>query len=431
MFALTAEADRCSFTDVGCHIAQAAGGAFETALIFVTGAMINAAIILIDLVWGLIEGSTTPNLTASYVYEWAGRMFAISLVVIVSFLILQVITSVLRFRSVSAALSAVPRAGFAVLGTAASLPIIASLSRASDALSRDLARVGSGNMNSLGKSISGTISHWLASDEGFATSLFAVTLGGGGGAAVIALILVFFILLGLFMVWAALLIRSMLLIISVVLAPLAIMGVGWEVTQGWFRTWAAATVALIITKPVIVIVFGLGTSVLQAIPNSATPASAVGQLFTAALMLALAGLSPMACFKMVDFLGEQAVAGQHVGASAAGASLVSKPASVAQIPIRAGMMAAGAASGAGAGAAVAGAGSGGSESTTTILRDPAAGGSNTASSSGELSSSTGGGVITAPAATGEHVTPAPAVSPSTSATPIPASNPSSQPPSPS
>lgn len=427
MLALT-DADRCGFTDVGCHLSQGMSNIFESALFTITDGMISASIILIDAVWGLIEGSTTPDLTAGYIYEWAGRMFGISLVVIVAFLALQVITSILRFRSAGAVMSAVPRAGFAVLGTAASLPIIAALSRGSDALSRDLAKVGSGNMKSLGKTISGSISHWLASEEGFEKSTFAVTLGGGGGAAFIAILLIFFIGLGLFLVWAALLIRSMLLIISVVLAPIAIMGVGWEVTQSWFRTWASATIALIITKPVIVIVFGLGTSALQALPTNATPAAAIGQLFTSALMLALAGLSPMACFKLVDFLGEQAVAGQHMGAAAAGSAIASKPAAAAQIPIRAGVMAAGIASGAGAGVAVAGAGAGGNGSTTTIVSDPASGGNNTAASSGLSSSVAGGGHVTAPSAASDHLpttTPAHSNSP---VPPIPASNPSSQPP---
>ena len=49
-------------------------------------------------------------------------------------------------------------------------------------------------------------------------------------------------------VFAALLVRTMLLDIAVVMGPLAIMGLAWEKTHGWFKKWVSVVIALIFTK---------------------------------------------------------------------------------------------------------------------------------------------------------------------------------------
>ncbi len=61
--------------------------------------------------------------------------------------------------------------------------------------------------------------------------------------------------LGATLTLGTLLVRKALLVIAVVLAPLTFAGGASRLTSGWVRRWAQVTLALIVSKLAIVVVF--------------------------------------------------------------------------------------------------------------------------------------------------------------------------------
>ena len=81
----------------------------------------------------------------------------------------------------------------------------------------------------------------------------------------------------------------------------------WAPTRAWFRRWLTMIVALVFTKLGVVLVFGIGVAAVGSAGQASGTAAQLGQLLSGLVMLAMAALVPIACFKFFAFLGEESV----------------------------------------------------------------------------------------------------------------------------
>jgi type IV secretion system protein TrbL len=106
--------------------------------------------------------------------------------------------------------------------------------------------------------------------------------------------------------WAAMMIRKMLIIIGAVLTPLAFSGATAEITDSWVRRWVEFMAAMIASKLLLVIIFMIGASVRQGAGISAHPGPGqqLTQVATGSLIPLLAGFAPWLAIKMFHFTGD-------------------------------------------------------------------------------------------------------------------------------
>jgi type IV secretion system protein TrbL len=147
-----------------------------------------------------------------------------------------------------------------------------------------------------------------------------LALGSVEGVANPGLVLIFslVILAAVAVVWAAMMIRKMLVIIAALLTPLAFSGATADITAGWVRTWIEFMAAMIASKLLLVIIFMIGVSVMEGAAMTAQPGPGqqLTQMATGSLILLLAGFAPWAAIKMFHFTGD-ALHTAHATATAA------------------------------------------------------------------------------------------------------------------
>ena len=114
-------------------------------------------------------------------------------------------------------------------------------------------------------------------------------------------------LVAVVIVWAALMVRKVLIVISAVFAPLAFAGSLADITASWVRRWIEVTVALIVSKLILVIIFvvGLGMLVKGVGQASTGDTQQATQAVSGLLVLALAGFAPWLALKLVHWSGDQ------------------------------------------------------------------------------------------------------------------------------
>ena len=149
--------------------------------------------------------------------------------------------------------------------------------------------------------------------------MFAIAIVGGAFVFMFASL----VIVGTLALFLALLIRTNLLYIMVVIGPIMLAGIPWRATQKWAVRWLSIVVALIFTKLGVVIVMAVGSGALTSslvggFDGEAGEATDVlglmGQFLGAGVMLIVAALTPVATFAFFDFLGENAVGALHADA---------------------------------------------------------------------------------------------------------------------
>lgn len=294
----------------------------------IADAMVAVCMWVLNLLWNLLSDSTAPDVTGDFIYTWAGRIFYISLPLLAIFLVAQMIYAAV-IRSGEPIRRGITGVLIAVIGTIASVPIIATLTRGFDSIADGLAQATLNDLGEGGEALSGALLGVAGDEAQGLTVAFASAIGASGlvgtiAAAFVVMVLMFLMIAGAIAVFVALLLRTVLLYIVIVIGPLMLAGLAFEKTRGWAVKWMSMVVALIFTKLGIVVVFGLGVSMITTLPEAMSSdgelvdggLSLVGQLFSGATMLAVASLVPVACFKFFDFLGESGVASMHAGAQA-------------------------------------------------------------------------------------------------------------------
>lgn len=214
------------------------------------------------------------------------------------------------------------------VGTAASLPIVGLLVAAFDTVADGFAQAALNDLEehsgSLAQAVAGP-----AVEAGSAVDVVAAGFPSGMGEAVIVGaaagmvgLMAILLIIGGVMLFFALLARELLLYVVIVIGPLALAGAAFKHTQVWTVRYGAAAVALIFTKLAVVVVFGIGLSMITGVAQDQSGMdeglALFGRVVGGALMLAMAGLAPMATFKFFDFLGEQGLDRMQSSATAGG-----------------------------------------------------------------------------------------------------------------
>ena len=299
---------------------------------------------VLTAVFDAIGGATHVDLGASYVTRNMAAMASVALVIVVGLFVVQVVVAVIRQEPGGLA-RAVVGAATAVLGTAAAAGITQSLLIAVDQISDAIARMA-------GTTIQDAARRLL--DVSLLTQL---TPTAGGGSALMILFGLLFIL-GATLTLGTLLVRQALIVVAVVVAPLAFAGGTARITSGWVRRWIQVTLALILSKLAIVIVFVVAVGMLGT-------ATGIGALLSGLILLLLACLAPWACFKFLEFAGTSVAGEWHKATNGSTIAAANQGRMTAQSMMRTVLpivgAPAGAAAGAGAGlGGAAGAGSSGS-----------------------------------------------------------------------
>ena len=288
--------DMCDLLPVSpaCVVSGAVGGvgAFAAGRILdsIGGAFASAAESVMNAVFDAISSTTTVDLTAQYVTRNAAALGSVGLVLIVGLFVVQVVGAAIR-REPGGLARAVTGAGLATLGTAAAAAVVQALLIAVDGICDGIAGLA-------GTSIQGAARDLI--DAALLTEVATAGTAGAGGALLIIFGLLF--ILGAALTLGTLLVRQALIVIAVVVAPLALAGGASRITSGWVVRWVQVTLALILSKLAIVIVFVVAIGMVG-------EATGIGALLSGLILLLLASLAPWACFKILDFAGTH-VAGE-------------------------------------------------------------------------------------------------------------------------
>lgn len=282
-----------------CVVGRAAGVAGDAVLATLGDGFARAAAAVLDAVFAAIATATTVDVAAPYVTRNAAALAAVALVIVVGLFVVQVATAAVR-REPAGLTRAVTGAAVAVLGAGAAGTITAALLAAVDALCEGIAALAGTSITAAGRKL-------------LDVTVLAQLGNVPGGPALMLLFGLLFIL-GATLTLGTLLVRQALIVIAVVVAPLAFAGATARLTGGWVHRWVQLTLALILSKLAIVIVFVVAVGLLG-------ETSGLGGLLSGLILLLVACLSPWACFKVLDFAGTHLATDAHRATSGAALSV--------------------------------------------------------------------------------------------------------------
>lgn len=247
----------------------------------------HAAGSIITWLWGQLSAATAVRLGGPAFSLDVGILAAITGVVAVGLFAIQVATSALR-RDPSGLARAIKGLAVAFLGGAAAIAVTNLLLGVIDALSAGVVKLTMGvTLDQMGPKVLGPDAITAISNP---AGMFLLAV-----AAIAATVVI----------WAALLVRKTLIIISAVFAPLAFAGSLTDFTVSWTRRWIEIMAALIISKLLLVMIFVIGWGILEgAGQTSHGPTQAVTQTASGLLILTVAGFSPWMALKLVHFGGD-------------------------------------------------------------------------------------------------------------------------------
>jgi hypothetical protein len=290
-------------------VGKAASAAGEFVMRGVTVWVTNAAVWVTGKVGDLIEGTTSPNLTASWFEGQYGAMVAVAGALALLMLMLAVIQSVMRQdvgMLIRAAFGYLPMAfilaGVAIAATGLLVAITDDISRVV------VSGLGTKQSNNLLQAVGDAYENAL--DDSSGIPLFGVFLG----AIILAI--------GAFVLWLEMIIRDAAIYVCVFFLPLTFVAMIWPATSRWARRLVELLVAIILAKFVIVSILSLATA---AIANT-NVVNGEGQTFermiAGAALLVLAAWSPFALMRMIPMMEVAAasVASQRSSMSAAAGS---------------------------------------------------------------------------------------------------------------
>jgi hypothetical protein len=244
----------------------------------------------VNWLWAQTDDATAVRLGGAGFHLDLGIVATIAVTVAVGLFVIQVMASTLR-RDPSGLGRAAKGLVVAFIGAGIAIAATNVLLAAVDALSAGVVRAATGqSLPQVGHAIlTGTsVSQATANPAG-------IIIFSMAALAAVAI------------VWAALTVRKVLIVISAVFAPLAFAGSLADITASWVRRWIEVTVALIVSKLVLVIIFVVGLDMLvkgvgQAGSGDTQRAT---QAVSGLLVLAVAGLAPWLALKLVHWSGDQ------------------------------------------------------------------------------------------------------------------------------
>jgi type IV secretion system protein TrbL len=301
------------WSDCASDVAKSvAGDAFHS----IAESFGSAADHAVNWLWTQMNAATAVHLGGKGFDLELGIVAAITGVVAVGLFLIQIIQSVLR-REPGGMGRAVKGLVVAFIGGGAAIAVVNLLLSATDQLCQGIVQATTGT------DVAGLGRLMLGSGE--------ITSAVSGSAGLLLLSLA--CIAAAVIVYVALVIRKVLLVVTAVFAPLAFAGSLADVTVSWTRRWIETTVALIVSKLILVLIFvaGYGMLIEGAGQAGSGETQQVTQVVSGILVLCLAGFAPWLALKIVHFTGDHAhqlhaLGSTAVGGAAAGGRMAQKAA---------------------------------------------------------------------------------------------------------
>ncbi|MFC4245013.1 conjugal transfer protein TrbL [Gryllotalpicola reticulitermitis] len=244
---------------------------------------------LFEGMWALIMDTTSVNVNEPGLLQVYDIVFGIAIFVMLGFFLLQLITGMIHRDP-----GALSRAGIglakSVLGSFVAVTITATLLAIVDELSTGLIQATGNTVDGMGAKL-----------EVFALSIGAVTTAAPGAGALLTIFLGSLMIAGCAILWFSLLIRKALILLSTVMAPIALSGMSWDTTRGWVGKWAGFMLAMIVSKLVVVTIFLIAITQVDS-PISLDISSIANPIAGIALLL-MAAFAPYLVYKVISFMG--------------------------------------------------------------------------------------------------------------------------------
>jgi hypothetical protein len=273
---------------VGCaaEVAKSAAGDAFSSIAHDFGQTADSAV---NWLWAQTTDATAVHVGGTGFSLDFGIVATIAATVAVGLFVIQVATSTIR-RDPSGLGRAAKGLVVAFIGAGVAIGTTNVLLAAVDSLSAGVVQAATGeSLPQVGHAILGGSTLAAATSNPAGIIIFSM-------AALIAVAIV----------WAALTVRKVLIVISAVFAPLAFAGSLADVTASWVRRWIEVTVALIVSKLILVIIFVVGLDMLVKGVGQAGSgrAQSATQAVSGLLVLALAGFAPWLALKLVHWSGD-------------------------------------------------------------------------------------------------------------------------------
>ncbi|MGO2824397.1 MAG: conjugal transfer protein TrbL, partial [Brachybacterium alimentarium] len=256
---------------------------------WLASSMAGAAAWLMETMWTVFDTTTLVDLTQPGFVSVYNLLFGIALFIVAIFFFLQLITGMIH-RDPTALSRAALGAGKSILGSFVVITLTTVLLEIVDQLCIGLIQAAGETTESMGNQL-------LL----LANALAGLNIAAPGVGAIVSIFLAGLMIAAIGIVWFSLLIRKALILVTVVLAPLALSGASWDVTKGWIGKWATFLIALIVSKLVLVVVF------LVAITQVATPIdsglTAVTEPIAGIVLLGIAAFAPYMVYRLISFIG--------------------------------------------------------------------------------------------------------------------------------
>jgi hypothetical protein len=306
----------CNLWDVAnpwsdCTPGDLAKGLANDAFSGIAKAFGQAAISAVAWLWGQIDAATSLNLQDSALTSEIAVVGGLALIFTMGIFLMQVIASVLLAHP-GGLIRAVRGLAVSFLGAAAAITITQTALAAVDAISAGvITAVVGGDAKALGERL--------------------VTASALANVANPAMLLIasVFILIAVVIIWAAMMVRKMLIIIAAVFAPIAFSGAASKATGSWVKRWIEVTIALVLSKLVLAIILVTGIKVLDGAGSASSGITQQGtQLAIGILILCMAGFAPWVAVKSIHFASDSfhAIHQQAQGAKQAASTVTSVPA---------------------------------------------------------------------------------------------------------
>lgn len=274
----------------------AAGDAFNA----IAQSFGQAADHAVSWLWGQMSAATAVHLGGTGFSLELGITAAIAGVVAVGLFAIQIIQSVLR-REAGGLARALKGLVVAFIGGGLAIAVVNLLLGATDDLCAGIVQTATGtDISGLGQLVLGTGA--LTGAVGGSAALLLLSL-----ACIVATVIVYF----------ALVVRKVLIVVTAVFAPLAFAGSLADITVSWTRRWIETTVALIVSKLILILIFIVGYGILiEGVGQAGSGTTQkVTQVISGVLVLFLAGFAPWSALKIVHFTGEHAHQIHSLGSS--------------------------------------------------------------------------------------------------------------------
>ncbi|MDR3359348.1 MAG: conjugal transfer protein TrbL [Bifidobacteriaceae bacterium] len=256
---------------------------------WLAAAMGSAAAWVFEQVWAVFDTTTMVDVANPGYTKVYSLIFGIAVFVTLLFFCLQLVRGLAR-REPGAVGRAATGLAKSILGSFTVLALTGLLLEATDQLCAGIVQATGQTMDQMGSRIAL-----------LAAGLAGISLTAPGAGAIITIFLAGLAVSSALIVWFSLLIRKALLLVSIVLAPFALAGQTWDAAKSWLPKWAGFTIALILSKLVLVV------TLLVAVTQTASPLApdlaSVSEPIAGVALMMVAAFAPYMTYKLISFIG--------------------------------------------------------------------------------------------------------------------------------